>query len=96
MKAKGEGDIINCIYICRGNGSPYIVSSYNNIYFTKEVLYNMLSLYDVRKKLYFVDNDFFYNKYPEVYTCDYYCIKERNVSNWIDYKEINSSEKITY
>ena len=82
-----------CIYVRKGNGSPYIVSSYNDIYSTKEALYNMLSLYDIRKKLYFVDNDFFNNKYPEVSTCDYYCIKERNVSNWIDYKEINSSEK---
>lgn len=82
-----------CIYVKKGRCSPYIISSYTDIYATKEALYNMLSLYDIRKKLYFVDNDFFDNKYPEVIASDYYCIKERNVTDWIEYKENNFISK---
>ena len=82
-----------CIYIKKGNCSPYILSSYNDIYSAKDSLYNILKLYDERKKLYFVDNDFFNNKYPEVSASDYYCIKERNVSDWIIYSELNSNNK---
>lgn len=32
------------IYIRQGEGMPYIVSTYNNLFDVKEALYNMISL----------------------------------------------------
>jgi hypothetical protein len=82
-----------CIYVRKGNGSPYILKEYNSIYAAKDALYNMLSFYETRKRIYFVDNDFFDNPYPEVAASDYYCIKERNITDWVTYKEIKTVDK---
>lgn len=53
----------------------------------------MLLYYNERKKMYFVDNDFYNNKYPDFCSTDYYCIKEREVSEWQQYKEFKLSNK---
>lgn len=46
-------------------------------------LYDMISLEKERNRAYYVDNDFFDNVYPYILThCKYFCIKERNVSEW--------------
>ena len=82
-----------CIYVCKGRCSPYIVSSYNSIYEAKEALYNMLDYYKTRKKLFFVDNDFYNNIFSNYVSGDYYCIKEREVTEWIKYEEYKSNQK---
>ena len=40
-----------------------------------------------------LNNDFFKNEYTQNVKGKYFCIKERNVSNWIEYKEINNQIK---
>lgn len=78
-----------CIYIIRGSASPYTLGIYKNIYDAKDALNNILKLYNNRRKIFFVDNDYFENIYPNSVSGDYYCIKERDVSEWIDYREFN-------
>lgn len=46
-----------------------------------------------RGRPYYVNNDFFKNEYTQNVKCKYFCIKERNVSNWVEYKEINNQIK---
>lgn len=75
------------IYIRRGNSKPYMIHIFDNLDNCKLKLYDMLSLEDERQRPYFVDNDFFHNKYHFESKLSYYCIKVRDVSNWISYSE---------
>jgi len=49
-------------------------------------------LEEERKRPYFVDNDFFHNKYVMVGKLKYFCIKERDVSEWNTYSERESKK----
>lgn len=40
--------------------------------------------------MYFVDNDYFYNKFCHVASLKYMCIQEREVTEWKKYSEINN------
>ena len=53
----------------------------------------MLLLYTERRKSYFVDNDFYNNIYPNFCASDYYCIKERDVTEWLNYKEFEVTKE---
>ena len=79
-----------CIYIQKGSCTPYVVGTYNSIYDAKHALNNMLELYKIRRKLYFVDNDFYDNEFSNLCSSDYYCIKVRQVSEWKKYSEFSS------
>lgn len=83
-----------CIYIQRGSCTPYTVGTYKSIYDAKYALNNMLDLYKIRRKLYFVDNDFFDNEFSNLSCSDYYCIKERQVSEWKKYSEFSNHNNI--
>lgn len=53
----------------------------------------MINLEIERNRAYYVDNDFFNNTYP--YNLDhskYFCIKERNVTDWKKTTEINQKK----
>ena len=50
-------------------------------------------IYDNKRKFYYVDNDFFNNKYPYTLNGDYYCIKQRQVSEWVSYSKFNIYNK---
>lgn len=75
------------IYIRQGTGTPYMIHFYDNINSAKLKLYDMISLEEERQRPYFVDNDFFNNKYNTSAKLKYYCIKVRDVSDWTDYSE---------
>ena len=47
----------------------------------------MIQLEEERQRPYFVDNDFYNNKYVMVGKLRYSCIKERKVSEWERYSE---------
>ena len=51
------------IYIRNGQGTPYILDIYNNLDSAKLKLYDMIQLEETRERPYYVDNDFFDNKY---------------------------------
>ena len=75
------------IYIRQGSGTPYMIHFFNNIDSAKFKLFEMIDIEDHRSRPYFVDNDFFYNKYTLSLQLKYFCIKEREVSEWSNYSE---------
>ncbi len=77
------------IYIRQGEGKPYILQTFNDIDLAKIKLYEILYFEEQRKKPYFVDNDFFHNKYNIATRLKYYCIQEREVTEWKKYSEKN-------
>lgn len=82
-----------CIFIKNKNGFPYILDTFSNIHDVKLQLMRMVSLEEERNRFYFVDNDFYKNKYPFNTNGKYFCIKEREVSSWENYSEkLNSKE----
>lgn len=82
-----------CILIKNKNGTPYILDSFNNIENAKLKLLDMILLEEERNRFYFVDNDFFNNKYPFNANGKYFCIKERDVTVWQNYSEKNNNIK---
>ena len=50
---------ILCIY---NRGKPFILNTFDNIEQAKLKLYEMIQLEEERKRIYFVDNDFYDNK----------------------------------
>ena len=89
-----------CIYIRTRGGKPYILDTFNNISEAKLKLYEMISLEEERGRPYFVDNDFFNNKYSCNINLKYYCIKVREITNFEKYSEekckIEENKKIIY
>ena len=81
------------IYIRQGNGKPYTIGTYNSIYDVKIALGNMVRLEEERQRPYYVDNDFWDNSYSLISNLRYFCIKEREVSEWEKYSEVSSLEK---
>lgn len=75
------------IYIKQGTGTPYMIHFFNNINSAKSKLYEMIELDEERAKPYFVDNDFFNNKYHIASKVKYYCIKCRDVSDWVKFSD---------
>lgn len=81
------------IYIREGSGTPYMIHIFNNIDSAKIKLYDMVQLEEERQRPYFVDNDFFFNKYNISTKLKYFCIKEREVHEWTNYSEEKNIEK---
>lgn len=81
-----------CILIKNKNGFPYILDTFDNIDTAKLKLIDMISLEEERSRFYFVDNDFFNNKYPFNCNGKYFCIKEREISTWQNYTERNKKD----
>lgn len=76
-----------------------MIHIFNNIDSAKIKLFEMIELENERERPYFVDNDFFNNKYNISTKLKYFCIKEREVSEWEKYseeKEILNESKIIY
>lgn len=88
------------IYIRCNGGRPYMVHFYDNILSAKQKLFEMIQIEEDRGRPYFVDNDFFKNKYSCNINLKYYCIKVREVSVFEIYSEeksnIEESKKIIY
>ncbi len=87
------------IYIRKGSGTPYMIHFFDNIESAKIKLYEMIKLEEERQRPYFVDNDFFDNKYNISTKLKYFCIKQREVSEWNNYskeKSEKNNNKILY
>lgn len=82
-----------CIYCIWNGGTPFIQGTYKTLERAKACLFEMISLEEERGRLYFVDNDFFDNKYNHVGRLKYFCIKERNITEWEKYSEEKEIEK---
>lgn len=81
------------IYIKQGSGRPYMIHFFNNLESAKFKVYEIILSEEERGRPYFVDNDYFDNKYSLVGNLKYICIKERDVSNWSNYSEYSKDNK---
>lgn len=84
--------------ICRivGGGSPYIVNHYRSLTEAIYILRNNFIRDDEKKhRLYYVDNDFFPNKYNNLMglsNFNYYKIVQRKITDWLDLREETEEE----
>lgn len=81
------------IYIRQGEGVPYMLHIFNDIDLAKIKLYDMISLEQTRNRPYFVDNSFYNNSYNISAKLKYFCIMERNVTDWKKYSEEKIEEE---
>ena len=81
------------IYIRQGEGKPYMLQTFNDIDLAKIKLYEMVSFEEERQKPYFVDNDFYDNKYNISTKLRYFCIRVRDVTEWEKYSEENEIQQ---
>ena len=65
------------IYHRHSTAKPYTMNTYKDIISAKADLYDIVSLEEERGRPYFVDNDFFNNKYAFCNDLYYLCILER-------------------
>ncbi len=70
-----------------------MIHVYKDITSAKLKLYDMISLEEQRGRPYFVDNDFFDNKYSYCTKLKYFCIKEREVSEFTKYSEEENKKR---
>ena len=87
------------IYIRQGEGKPYMLQTFKDIDLAKIKLYEMISYEEEQQKPYFVDNDFYDNKYNISTKLRYFCIRVRDVTDWEKYseeKEIQQSNIIYF
>ena len=77
-----------------GEGRTWTDLPYTSLEEAKSALYNKINYkFEGRKRQnYFVDNDFFEN-INDSSARYYYCILERNVSNWKKYSNVENTKK---
>lgn len=75
------------IYIRQGSGKPYYLNSYSSLMEARKVIFELVQLEEERNRPYFVDNDFFNNKYNNFHNLKYICLKVREVTEWSTYSE---------
>ena len=80
------------IYARQGNAKPYTIGTYKTIASAKLKLYDIISLEIERKRPFFVDNDFFENKYTLGSELFYISILERDVKEWKRFSELASTK----
>lgn len=77
------------IYCKYGNGTPFILNTYKNFDLAKNKLLDIIELEEERGRPYFVDNYFFENKYNINLKGKYFCIMERQITEWKRLKTLN-------
>ena len=81
------------IYIKQGSGTPYILHTYPNIFSAKMCIQRLVALEEERNRMYFVDNDYFHNRYSYAGNLKYMRIQVREVTEWENYSEMNNTKK---
>lgn len=74
-----------------GQACPYNLHIRDNFYSVYQDLLLAISFDEERGKEYFVDNDFYYNKFIFNSNSIYYCIKVREVTKWDSYSKTNEN-----
>ena len=80
------------IYIRKGSAMPYMVNSYKNFYDAQASLLIMVDYEDSRGRPFYVDNDFYKNTYKLLPNFSYFCIKEREVTEWVKADDFSSKK----
>ena len=82
-----------CIYIKQGDGRPYRLNNYYTFTEVKNALLLMIDYEEEKRKPYYVDNDFFSNKYNLINNLKYFRVEEREVSDWEQYTQDRFKDK---
>ena len=86
-----------CIYNIWNGGTPFITKSYNTFQEAYNSLMIMIELEEKRNRIYFVDNDFFSNKYlPNLSNCKIFSIEVSEWRRMDDIKQQKNNSKIFY
>ena len=80
-----------CIYVRNGRGKPYMLSSYPTFREASNALNNIIDYEQERGRIFYVDNDFYDNKYPPNLSGKYFCILQRSITEWKKYESFCSS-----
>lgn len=80
------------IYIRNNQGSPYMLDKFKTIESVKLKLLEMIQLEEERDRPYFVDNDFWKNKYTIAVKLKYFQVREREISEWEIFSGENSNK----
>lgn len=83
-----------CIYCIYNGGTPFILKTFKTFESARIKLMDMINLEEERNRPYFVENNFFKNKYVGNIPGKHFAIKERDVSGWILYEEKKNSTNI--
>lgn len=76
------------IYRRNNGGFPFMLDIYKDIISVKLRINELVSNWEEKGYQYYIDNDFYNNKYSLSFNnCFYCCIKERDVSEWTNYME---------
>ncbi len=84
---------------CRvGNACPYIARTFNSIDDVYRFVNDIEKRHNHYRQIFYIDNDFYNNKYNLNCNCTYYKILRRPVSDWVDNWEVeeNNYNNILY
>ena len=94
MLIRNEGVFLKeySIYQRHGTGTPFMIHFFNNIMDAKLKLYDIIRIEEESNRPYYIDNDFFDNKYNFISDLYYLKILVRDVTDWEKYSEEESKE----
>lgn len=82
------------IYRRNNGGKAFMLDIYNNDISAKLRINELVSYWEEKGYQYYIDNDYYDNKYPLILNNCFYCsIKVREVSDWKNYSEEKESCK---
>ena len=80
------------IFLRQGNAKPYKLDTYKSIEKAKVKLYDIVQTEIERQRPFYVDNDFFDNKYNLGRSLFYISILERDVEEWHKFSQNESTK----
>lgn len=82
------------IYRRNNGGKPFMIDIYTDYITAKVRINELISYWEQKGYQYYIDNDYYENKYPLILNNCFYCsIKVREVSEWYNYEEHTNSIK---
>lgn len=76
------------LYCINNGGKPFLLLPHETFEECYNQLLNIVNLEEERHRVYYVDNDFWNNKFPNnIQGSKYICLKEREVSEWKTYSK---------
>ena len=82
-----------CIYCKYNGGTPFILRTFKTFEAARIKLMEMIEIEEERNRPYFVENNFFINKYVGNIPGKHFAIKERNISGWSLYDASKNIKK---
>lgn len=76
------------IYCRQGSAMPYYIHTYKDYFSALQDLRSIVDREEKLERFYFVDNDFFDNKYSQAFANSKYLqLRVRKVTEWVEYHD---------